>query len=47
MNDLQTVEWVGLSEANKQTAINLIESGMLHMAIQYIEEKLKEKNGYE
>ena len=37
-------EWVGLTEANKSTAIKLIEAGMFNLAFKYLEEQLKEKN---
>ena len=37
-------EWVGLTEADKSTAIKLIEAGMFNLAFKYLEEKLKEKN---
>lgn len=37
-------EWVGLTEADKNTAIKLIEAGMFNLSFKYLEEKLKEKN---
>lgn len=37
-------KWVGLTEADKSTAIKLIEAGMFNLAFKYLEEKLKEKN---